>query len=513
MLKKLAFLLLWAVPASAQHVFYVSKSAGADTNTSAQAQVKTTPWAHMPGMASCASNCASYTPVAGDQFILKGGDTWVASDLPLAFTWNGTSGSPIYVGVDLTWFTGASWVRPILDCQSTACGGHHIQTNASYVTIDNLEMKGMRHTAAVSQVKGVEVLADHNIVEHNYFHGWSSPGNVPDDGRDFASSAANGAGNQFIFNVVDGQDTSQNMFGGCDDYEVCSNNVIRYVYNGVRGGHNIVAGNLIEHIVTDNICTTPGNCDHANGISIFSPFSGSLIWVYNNVIHDFSLASGAEVLWVHSLGACSTCTSYIYGNIVYNSGRGIDVGDHPPANDGTFYVYNNTVEGGPAAGNGETPPRNIVNLENNHNINSTTLCDSTGVTCNDLGGNLSQTTAQANANVTPHFDQYTALESYVYSPVLAVNSTVGGGTNLTSSCSGNISALCSDTTYATYDSVNHKVVMRTVVARPSSGAWDIGAYQFAGSVTPPTAPVPPMFVKVTHIAKEQESIKTGEATQ
>src|SRR6267142_1721560 len=59
--------------ASAATTHYISKSTGSDSNNGT---AKTSPWAHLPGMPSCTANCASYTPGAGDQFILMGGDTW-----------------------------------------------------------------------------------------------------------------------------------------------------------------------------------------------------------------------------------------------------------------------------------------------------------------------------------------------------------------------------------------------------------------------------------------------------
>jgi hypothetical protein len=62
-------------------------------------------------MPSCTNTCNSTTITAGTGIILKGGDHWVASDLHLQVSGNynnGISGSPIYIGVDLTWFTGGS---------------------------------------------------------------------------------------------------------------------------------------------------------------------------------------------------------------------------------------------------------------------------------------------------------------------------------------------------------------------------------------------------------------------
>ena len=107
--------------------------------------------------------------------------------------------------------------------------------------------------------------------------------------------------------------------------------------------------------------------------------------------------------------------------------------------------------------------------------------DGTGVTCNNLGNNLLQSTSQATAA------GYTTSQTFAYSPVAFNSPTVGTGQNLTGSCIVNVAALCSSTTYPTYDVVNHKVVMTTTEARPASGAWNIGAYKFAPtgcSITP-----------------------------
>src|SRR3984957_20427463 len=114
---------LMSASAFAQHTYYISKSTGSDSNTSTLAQTKSTPWAHFPGMTGCTSACAAYTPVPGDHFILKGGDTWSAPDLGIYFQWSGTSSSRIYIGVDQTWYAGSSWVRPGWTCGGTACGG------------------------------------------------------------------------------------------------------------------------------------------------------------------------------------------------------------------------------------------------------------------------------------------------------------------------------------------------------------------------------------------------------
>lgn len=467
--------------------FYASKSAGADTNAGT---TEAAPWAHIPGMASCTGTCASTTPGPGEGFILKGGDHWVASDMPVVFVGtNGTSGSPIYIGVDLTWSTGSSWARPIFDCQSTQCGSRaQTQLNTAYTTIDYIESTGLRFITETQ--KGVEVTNANDVAERMYFHGWShdpSWGGAQDDGRGFTMGANGGTVTTFRFNVADGSDTSKDMMGGADDSDNVYDNVFEYVYNGVRGHHNDVHGNLIAHLIIDL------GGDHANGISVFGPSAGfTTLYIYNNVITDDSLAAGSEILWAMSNGNYTGDNSYIYNNVLYNVGRGIDVGDHPSNSGGTFWIYNNTITPNGLSycfGNGETPPRNTLNYANNHCIDTSTTCLSTGVTCNNLGGNLVQTFAQANSNLSAHFDQYTKSETFVYSPLASTNSTVGAGNNLTSSCSGNVAALCSDTTYPIYDAVNHVVVMRTVKPRPANGAWDIGAYEYSSAQgSAPSAP-------------------------
>src|SRR6202521_3609120 len=119
------------VPSGVGSCFYISAS-GADTNSGTS---EATPWLHSPGMKNCSNTCAGVTPAAGLGFIFRGGDTWhfgnpsaspyagvvtncdfnhgESAGLCLA-SQHGSSGNPIYYGVDPAWFSGASWSRPIL---------------------------------------------------------------------------------------------------------------------------------------------------------------------------------------------------------------------------------------------------------------------------------------------------------------------------------------------------------------------------------------------------------------
>lgn len=478
MILSMAFigLLFFSTSAFAQHTYYISKALGSDSNTSAQAQSQSTPWAHMPGMAGCTSNCASYTPVAGDRFILRGGDTWVANDLGVNWRWSGNANARIYIGVDQSWYAGGSWARPVFDCQNSSCGrtqyGNIIWIAGNYVTFDNVEITGYRQSSGGNLVA---VYANYDEVSNCYFHGWSRSETAANS---FAItlnwSGGGGTGAKFHHNVIDGEDSpNKDFMGGILHGDAVYDNVIRYVYNGMNGVFNDVHGNLVEH----NYVSVTG--DHCNMIFVQAPFSASGgIRMYNNVVRHAS-CSGGMTFWMLGNTGCSNCTSYAYNNVIYDNGpdsdKGISIGSHPAqGTTGTYYIYNNTIEsgGGFCIGNGEASPRSTTHYSNNHCINSSTICNGAGTTCVNDGNNLVQTLAQASST------GYAANQSFAYSPTSASSPTVGTGIRHDSFCSGSMAALCSDSTYPSYDKTNHKVVMRTAVARPVSGPWDVGAYEY-----------------------------------
>ena len=223
-------------------------------------------------------------------------------------------------------------------------------------------------------------------------------------------------------------------------------------------------------------------------------------------VNSFTGTSGTLTFATATQGAACTAFTFLSGNWVLLSGFG---GSNTGLNGQTVQVlsgglsstsFEAVVSGsGYSSGSGTVsgPLKGEVYLANNHLIGTTTLCEEIGVFCFDQGNELSQTAAQADANSSPHFDQYTSSQTYVYSPVASTNSTVGAGQNISSNinswCSGNnpmgftcpsisftgnLAAALSDTTYASENTTNHTVVMRTVNARGST--WDIGAYQFSG---------------------------------
>src|SRR5205807_4827450 len=99
---------------------------------------------------------------------------------------------------------------------------------------------------------------------------------------------------------------------------------------------------------------------------------------------------------------------------------------------------------------------------NNHLITSNSTPLPTGGVPTTQNNQVVQTLSAANS-------QGYSLSNY-FTPTSAVDLTVGAGRNLSASCSGPLASLCSD---------------RLKTARPANGAWNAGAYQFAGGTLPP----------------------------
>ena len=475
---------------------FISKSLGSDANAGT---TKAAPWAHLPGMPSCASNCASYIPVAGDQFILRGGDTWLAADLGVNWVWSGTLLSRIYIGVDKTWFSGAAFTRPIFNCQASECNslpiGSVFWIGAGYVTVDNIEFTGVRQNGNFSQAVGALGLSAE--VENCYIHGMTRTSNTSNAfGISLNISSGDSAvlGAKFHDNVIDNSDSANlDFFGGILHADAAYNNVIRFVYNN-NGNFTDFHGNLVE----DNYVSASG--DHCNMLLDGDRLTGTHFLAYNNIFDQkLSFCSGGATLWVLALtsGTCGSCVSYVFNNVIYDTSnnfapQGIVVAGHQAAgNIGTVYIFNNTIQpdNGFCMGSGEVGASLAnVHFANNHCVTSEVgICQNAEVTCIDDGGNLKVTTANANAA------GYSDAQTYAFSPTKANGPTVGTGISGQTYCTAldsidaTAAAACrADIDYITYDSVNHTVLHpRTPLVRPAgSAAWDVGAYQFQ-AVTPP----------------------------
>jgi hypothetical protein len=510
--------------------YYVAAN-GSDSNNGT---AKTTPWLHAPGMPTCSSTCAATTPKAGDSVILRGGDTWTSSSFPWTWNWSGSSSSPIQVGgLDQTWFAGTSWTRPILTGGGTFPNSGSTQafflalSGVSYVNVSWMEFTGFYlGTTATAWVGYLDRGGSGtNIAIHdNYFHGWKHASGIDegDPGGNVIAILCH-TGNpdpttSVYRNAIDGSDTAKDDFtgiytaGGCGDvYQ----NYISWIVDAVNeafmnsfhdnvlandGGLCFSTCNTHNNVMEENSGPTsadsffynnyllnPGGGQNLGGIVLqMAPASGQTSWFFNNVITNGPLYQANEVMCADALG---------------------DGG-------GTCTIFNNTMEAGgdasPPSGqpiragswNGSTSPA-AINLYNNHTISSaspmytTSDCTSGCKVTQSPSPNLIQSKATTNAQ------GYTLTQTFSFSPTAATNATVGHGTNETSLCTTISSkdaaagtACQSDTTYGiAYDTTTHIITgpARTTVARPTTGAWDEGAFQWSSSSG--AQPNPPTNVK------------------
>jgi hypothetical protein len=179
-------------------------------------------------------------------------------------------------------------------------------------------------------------------------------------------------------------------------------------------------------------------------------------------------------------------TDYVWNNVIYNI-----TGNAPETEfrNGTVtqYWYNNVfmnAVGGFCLGSTGSAGSSRVFVKNNHCIGGALPSNGGAYT---VSNNLTQTISQAASQ------GYTTSGSYFYAPQDGSGSTVNTGANLTTGASWPSGFPTSDTVYScTLQTVNRVIQSvcpaRKALARPTSGAWDVGAYLFASSVAGPQPP-------------------------
>ena len=510
--------------------YYVAAN-GSDSNDGTS---KTTPWQHAPGMTTCSGVCASTTPQAGDSITLRGGDTWSSSSFPWTWKWSGSSGSPVQVGgLDQTWFSGASWTRPILNGGGTFPNSGSKQiffmalSGVSYVTVSWIEFTGFYIGSGANAWVGYldRGASGTNItIDDNYFHGWTHAAGISEGspgGNVIAILCETGRTDEttnVYRNAIDGADTAKDDFTGIYATGGCGNvyqNYIAWIPDAVNeaaivsfhdnvlandGGlcftgcntHNNVmeensSSSSANSFFYNNLILNPASTNNAGGIVLqLAPYTGQTSWFFNNVVTNGPLYQANEVICADALGGGGgTCTIF---NNTMEAGGDASPPSGKPIRAGSF--------------NGFQSP-SAINLYNNHTISSaspmytTNDCTSGCKVTQSPSPNLIQSKATANAQ------GYSLTQTFSFSPTAATNATVGTGVNETSLCT-TISSLnaaagtaCqSDTTYGViYNATNHTLTgpARTPVARPSNGAWDAGAYQWSSGSG--TLPDPPTNVK------------------
>lgn len=528
---RLALAVLFSIflfPVSAwASTFYISSSLGEDARTSTQAQSKTTPWAHAPGMKNWTG---TYTPVAGDRFVFYGGDTWTIASFQWHITWSGNSSQQIYFGVDPTWYNagvcGASWCRPIFDFQNTivsSSGGVSavgVWLSGNYITLDSIEFlhfelpnANLRSQFRADTVHGPDTgsgtLAYGDIIENCYFKDWGMEGTVaPGTSADTGGAGSiggfldNGTGSnglQLLGNIFDDQN------GSCGSPTT-----------GCYTGGGIAAG----YVTKNNICRYANNC-----FALFVP--GGLF--ESNVVHDMYLstdqASGSDS-GNHENQIYGKCWGYLIGNVVYSNPAGATLQLDPSSQcqiagqtfytannmfdmtgsysqcwvdrgNWSFYHYNDTCKTPGSAsymtrsevGSGCPADIHITNahviLDSYAGTTAPQTTSSTGASITAFANvdsgcttSVSVTTSVAQSTAAANAQGYSLSNGW--QPSSGSNVSVGKGTNETALCTGGLAPLC--------NALNYANLTLPGTARPPSGAWDVGAYQFGVPMLHPAIP-------------------------
>jgi len=230
------------------------------------------------------------------------------------------------------------------------------------------------------------------------------------------------------------------------------------------------------------------------------------VYFYNNVTRYSNQGNGND------FNVSTSNCGYQFNNISYyyrmNTSTGANGGDgtncynyDPLSGNPTFYDFNNTIDSA-CTKTGGAPSSTTMVVANEHYVGYT------GSTCMGSCGseismiynssfNMSNNGAHVfQSESTANNQGYTT--SNFYAPIASANATVGAGLNLTSICSrmdnSVAAAACQKGTSAGVTEVagegGYVVGGTTVtpVARPSSGAWDTGAYQFGVSALAPAPP-------------------------
>lgn len=493
-----------ACPAIAT-TYYIATN-GSDSNNGTS---KTTPWAHIPGMATWTGK---YVPLAGDTLILRGCDTWGNSNFPINWTWSGTSASPITIDRDTTWYNTAScpssWNRAIFDAQNTAMSTNIFVKfqGATHVNFKWIEAKDLFWNNA-SPSGGLATAwfgsSDYVTLQYWYIHHWthgSSAGDT-DNMVMFLASSSSGYGCEHCkldYSIVDNTDGDGADCNGAD--ATCSGGGINIptthsVLAGMTNVFKVFTGgewayNDISQVNQDFTHTYHPNMFESIGAGIFG--TSGVFYYHDNYTHNTSNGEGFQV-------GNPNETDYAWNNVWdMTPNRAGNNGPQVPQQGGTsnwsLYFWNNTVIWGTGcivedSGSHGTAVDNYY-FQNNHCINDGKI------TNNTVAGALAPSGAHANSNnlgmttSTATSQGYTSGETFVYSPSTGTDSTVGAGADLSASWPSGFST--ADTTYACSKQTVSGVIQPVCPARAANArasSWDIGAYQFAaGGATPPNPP-------------------------
>jgi hypothetical protein len=514
--------------------FYVGVS-GSDSNAGTS---ESAPFLHIPGTPKFTGNA---TLGAGVGIIVQGGyvahfgaTTSPATGGSLTIKTGGSSGKPLYYGIDTTWYSGSSFTRPVLTGDNPLSTGFvssctydnsslgnliTVSSGASYVILDGFESTGFCWASGTPNVVSTQTANQYVYLERWYRHGWTTVSTSTDSSYLWWDDGAAADNDIIALNVVDGSDSSAGATGSSS----CHWNSTNPCYSGgaLYEGAYIVWGNVFQHMTNvavttndvkwhDNYINNLSNSyqndgQHTNCNNELGGVNGQNNYFYNNLTtNDF--ATECYYLTTSSGNTLYGFNNVFWGNMNYLTNKApancVFFNNFDSSGSQTVYWTNNTVDYSGGNGGGcmvQFAPSNSPlfafdgsgTLENTDAIgysNFASLYDiSSGAAAavTDGGGEVYETETTANSQ------GYTTGDNYA--PTSASGATHSAGKDLSTLCSAipdaAAAAACAMSTtgsVALTSGWGGEVASYPAITPHARGSsWDAGAYQFS---TAPSSP-------------------------
>jgi hypothetical protein len=516
--------------------YYVGVN-GLDSNSG---KTEAAPFLHIPGTPEFTGSA----PLgAGIGVIIEGGyvahfgaGTSPATGGSLTINTGGSSGSPLYYGIDSTWYSGSSFVRPVFtgdnptstsfvaSCASdnSSLGNFvNIRASASYVILDGVESTGRCWSSGTPNVVYATSSSHYIYMERWYVHGWTTTKTSTDSSYAWWDQGGNQDFDIMSLNVVDGDDSSAGALGSPNcQYSGYGTNSPCYSGGAIYEGAYNVWGNIFQHMsnvavtlntvkwhdnhVNDLFVTYQNGGQHSNCNNEIANVPGSNNYFYNNLTTNVR----ATECYYLSVSAGNT----IYGfNNVYWGNMNYVIGSAPSgctflnltssSGSATLYWVNNTMDSTGGNGGGCQLRFSQANsplyawsgtayFENIHAIGYTSFSSlftqdsSATLTATDNGGEVYETESAANGQ------GYTSGNNYA--PTSTSGASYHKGNNLSSICASIpdsfAATACMNSTSGGISEVpgwgGNVANYSASAVQPRGGLWDAGAYQYQGQLLP-----------------------------
>lgn len=444
---------------------------------------------------------------SGTTVHLCGTFTGVGNAPPILSTQgSGVAGNPITIRFE----TGAMLTAPSWNWQGAIAIGHE------YITLDGGGTGIIEDTmsgtpggacpggtcAYTSDSRGVRINSSGNVTVQNLtvrnLYVRTSTTDTAPDGFGYPAVFAVGP----VSNITVQGCTFHDTYSGTDLWGnniTVANNVMYHVEHGVTFGVNtsvsglyIYGNHYYDPYVWDDAVY---NNYHHDGIHLWTSGADviSNVYIYNNLF-DGNLGSHMTAdIYMENMDASGPI--YVFNNVFRQSSTATTANGLLSAAAGRgLYVFNNTLVG---SGNGKqgmcvNVSGSLASFQNNVVLGCTTMVNtnngttfatgglknnvyaSGGSTLFNYGGSTYSTLAAWQSgtgqdNASSYYSTTAAVKLDSDGSLQAGSPAIGMAINLSTSCSGPLAPLCQDTTDGN---------TRIATARPSTGAWDAGAFLY-----------------------------------